>query len=239
MQNNSSGNPRSDNCDLSASNQAAGGANGAGQSATSGRGHISGRSRKKARTPRKGSLSAEEQRKFKTCDGTIRQFQNSILGAGRSLRDMKQERLFRENFATFPAYCEDVGISKTYANDLIAFARIHDFLDEDPSVEIKPTAHSHTRPLRKVPDEDLGPIWKLAVQSGKGVTESSVRAARDAYRAANPKPGPGPTAAKNKRSRRPCKGLLSSLWAWFASVLRSLWSLIVAIIGRAARIFRK
>ena len=97
--------------------------------------------------------------------------------AGRALMEIRDERLYREQYATFEDYCQQRwGMSRSYAHRQIEAAQVISLLP----IGNKPKSESQARelaPLLDRPDAaDVIPaVWREVQESGEPVTAARVR----------------------------------------------------------------
>jgi len=98
----------------------------------------------------------------------------TFADVGNALLAIRDARLYREQHATFEAYCRDRwGMSRIHAHRMIDAARVCDVLP----IGNKPTNEAQARPLARLPAEEQPEAWEAA--SNKAKEESRPVTARD------------------------------------------------------------
>lgn len=98
------------------------------------------------------TLTSIEKDNLVELENTIQRNLATFCEVGFALMQIKENKLYRENFATFEEYCRDKwGITKTHANRLIISARITDNL---APIGVIPLSESVIRPLARIKDPD-------------------------------------------------------------------------------------
>jgi len=125
-------------------------------------------------------LSDLEARSFAECEAIISKGWESVLDVGRALTTIRDQRLYREAYATFELYCrEKLEYSKTHANRLIVAARVVDIVTP---VGVKLVSESQARPLAGLPPAQLQKAARRALKlagSGKLTAKHVEQAARE------------------------------------------------------------
>ncbi len=122
-------------------------------------------------------LSESERKKRDTLEKTIQQ---AFQIAGRSLKVLRDEKLYRETHKTFESYVKErFDFSRAAAYYLINASKVVDNLkcqqivDKNNSTNILPTKESQCRPLTKLPPEQQREVWRAAVKQAKGRVPSA------------------------------------------------------------------
>lgn len=107
-----------------------------------------------------------------------RLIERGVQQVGEALRDIRNERLYRETHGTFEAYCEQRwGISPRHANRQIAAAEVADAMGPI-GPNLSESQARELAPLRDDPDR-LREVWEQANEAtGGNVTAAAIRAAR-------------------------------------------------------------
>jgi hypothetical protein len=101
--------------------------------------------------------------------------EQSDRGRGLALREIRDDRLYREAHATFEAYCQERwGIGRNYANKLIAFAK-----NAEGVGTAVPTNERQLRSLSGLTADDQYQAFRLATTNGSDPSSDEVREARD------------------------------------------------------------
>jgi hypothetical protein len=117
------------------------------------------------------ALTAEERQRFMALD---REVEESFLAAARALREISEQKLYREAYATFEDYIASrFDFTKRLAYYYIDAAKIADnLLDCEPMVHILPTSERQLRPLKNLSPEEQRKIWRRSVEKADGMTPS-------------------------------------------------------------------
>lgn len=128
-------------------------------------------------------LSAEEKSDFQRLDEIVFRAVKSLLGAAVALEDIRDRRLYRADFQTFEAYCQQrFNITHQYANRLIAADRVRRKMETIVSkkqLAMKlPDQEGVLRELGRLPDaSDQVEVYQeaIAVAAGENPTAVVVR----------------------------------------------------------------
>jgi len=129
-------------------------------------------------------LSSTELATLASYETVIEQGLESFVEVGNALAAIRDGRLYRSEFSTFEAYCQDKwSLGKSHVYRLIDAA---DVAADFSPIGDKPQSESQARPLKQVPKEDRATVWREAVDTapkndaGKPlVTAKHVQAAVD------------------------------------------------------------
>lgn len=124
-------------------------------------------------------LSEGEISKLAECEGIIRRGIKTFVEVGDALLTIRDQRLYREQFKTFEAYCrEQWGFSRSHANRLIESACVVENL---APMGAKPQSERQVRPLAKLPPSEQPKAWQAANEKaekeGRKVTAKDVEVA--------------------------------------------------------------
>lgn len=148
------------------------------------------------------TLTVAEADLLAMCEDTISRGLRSFIETGNALADVRDNRLYRADFATFEDYCaERWQISRPRAYELMSAAsvvsEISDKIDVPP-----PTNDAQARELAKLPEADRAEVWtKTHEATGGKPTAAAVRAA------ANPQTTDGPPSVEAETTPIPRAGL--------------------------------
>lgn len=100
------------------------------------------------------------------------------MEVGTALAAIRDERLYRDGFETFEAYCKGRwGMSRPRAYQLIEAAEVDANLSTN--VDTLPATESQARPLTKLPPEEQAEAWEEVVaeseESGEPITAKKVQ----------------------------------------------------------------
>jgi len=125
-----------------------------------------------------GPLTPEQQNEFRKCEAVIEKKWQTFVELGQALARIRDGRLYRDQYASFEAYCRQRwAYGRHYANHLIAAAEVVAHLVT--IVTTAPHHESQVRPLLGLTKDQAVTAWQAAVESAKGgpVTAQLVKAA--------------------------------------------------------------
>lgn len=140
------------------------------------------------------ALTVNEKKLLADCELVIRANVGAFIEVGAALMKIRDERLYRNGFATFEEYCRRKWhISKTHVNRLIDSSKIVDNL---APIGVIPERESHARELTRLSDpENQKRAWEQALRTaedeGRAVTARDVEAAVDTVLDENQAAEPG------------------------------------------------
>ncbi|MFA5445552.1 MAG: hypothetical protein WC262_11340, partial [Bacteroidales bacterium] len=109
-------------------------------------------------------ITLDERSRLYQLEETIRQGLNTFVDVGNALLEIRDKRLYRQDYSTFEDYCrEQWGFSKNYANKLIASTEA--VLNLGTIVPILPKTESQARPLTSLEPEEQIEAWKRVITS--------------------------------------------------------------------------
>ena len=126
-----------------------------------------------SRQPRK--LSPQERATLRHCENSIQKALQTFAEAGDALKTIRNQRLYREKFSSFRAYCRARwGFEASRARQLIAASDVYkDVVDVS---EFKPINEAQLRPLSGLATEPRRLAWKTASEREPQPTETTVKA---------------------------------------------------------------
>lgn len=115
-------------------------------------------------SPAKTKLTKLEKLRLTELESTVKQGLKTFYDLGKALKEIRDQKLYRESDGTFEAYCRNKwNIARRTAYQLIDAAQVMENLAEIEGK--KPTKESQVRPLSKL-DPDLQiKIWEEALES--------------------------------------------------------------------------
>lgn len=137
------------------------------------------------------SLSPVEIDRLAKLEATIKPLADGFATVGAALAEIRDARLYRQDYATFESYCrERWGFARNYANKIITASEV--VANLGTIVPTTPATESQARPLAKLPPERQPVAWQAAQATAaaeeRPVTAKDVsRAVREIVRATNPK----------------------------------------------------
>jgi len=112
-------------------------------------------------------LSDPEEERLCVCETAIQTGWRGFVEAGLALEEIRDKRLYRNNFNSFEDYCAiRWDFKRTKADYLIAAARICRKIRELPDLP-QPQRESQLRPLFALQPEHVTMAWQCAVQLGE------------------------------------------------------------------------
>lgn len=109
-------------------------------------------------------LTESEKQVLSTCEGVIERGLKSFIEVGTALQAIRDNRLYRESFATFEAYCQDKwNLTSRHANRLIEAVEVNE--DLRPMGLELPTNERQARPLSRVEPEIRAELWQTALDT--------------------------------------------------------------------------
>jgi hypothetical protein len=135
-------------------------------------------------------LSSGERRRRDECETIMCKGWDAFLEVGQALLTIRNQRLYREQYATFDDYCRQRWeYSKTHANRLIDAAVVAAILTP---IGVKVNSESQLRSLSALSPKEIPDAWKRAEElaGGAQITAKIVRRAVEDFKTG---PGPDPT----------------------------------------------
>ena len=124
-------------------------------------------------------LNEDERLRWTELNEVVKKGLKGLLAAGQALVEIRDRRLYREEFGTWESYCRDMlGYSKAQANRLISGAEV--LTDLAPiGAKMMPARESHLRELARLPEPELRvEAWQNVLnEPNSDVTASTVRKA--------------------------------------------------------------
>lgn len=133
------------------------------------------------------------------CEAAVERGMKSFVESGNALTAIRDEKLYREKYKTFEAYCEGRwGFEKRYANRLIESSKVvNRIVDKtgpigpklytDLSTTSLPTTESQARELAKAPVEEQAEVWEEVVKTTAVPTAVAIKGVVERRKAAKPK----------------------------------------------------
>lgn len=121
------------------------------------------------------ALTDRESRRLKSLEDTIRRSAGDMYDAMRAIHD---EKLYREEFSTWEAYCKGRwGMSAQYANRLIEHGRVLSLMDDEGKSEtIVSLSETATREVAALPDDEKVEVLTEVVEEAKKKKRKKVTA---------------------------------------------------------------
>jgi hypothetical protein len=126
------------------------------------------------RQDRARPLSKAEKAERDRLEQTVKQ---AFYLAGKSLKTLRDKKLYRETHGTFEEYCRDCfDFTRRAADYLILSAEVVENLKREQFVlktDVLPTKESQCRPLAKLSPKEQRKVWRTAVEQAKGKVPSA------------------------------------------------------------------
>jgi hypothetical protein len=130
--------------------------------------------------PLKPELTPADQKELIRLETVIQNGWTTFLEVGSALLKINADRLYRDKYETFEAYChERLGLSRPYAYSLIGSAEVNEQMSAIADIPLKPLTESQFRELIPVPEAKRVAAWMgaLKLAGDKPVTANFVRQA--------------------------------------------------------------
>jgi hypothetical protein len=116
-------------------------------------------------------LSACEQHALERAEGTIAKGLKAFVAVGLALKEIRDRRLYRTQFATFEEYCaRKWEMSRPRGYELCAAAEVVEDLSAIADIRRLPDNEAQTRPLTRLKHPaDWRRAWQIAVRSACGI----------------------------------------------------------------------
>jgi len=148
------------------------------------------------------------------------------LEVGIALSEIRMDRLYRDGFETFEAYCQArFGFSRVRAHQLIEGAYVHKLLTSVNTV--LPTHEKQIRPLHRLADDDKQEVWRKAVSDAGGKCPTAAVVEKVANSIA-------PTNRKNTSLRSKSEPSSPNQWEAERQIEEIIISLVTPILGDLA-----
>ena len=121
-------------------------------------------------------LNVSERNELERCEVVIKQGLKTFVEVGQALMLIRDKRLYRSEFGTFEAYCNNKWqLTRRYVNNMVAASKVVSNI-EMTTIVSKPQNESQARPLTKLEPELQAEAWQQVVeQHGEKVTQKKVQ----------------------------------------------------------------
>lgn len=110
-------------------------------------------------------ITLDERSRLYQLEETIRQGLNTFVDVGNALLEIRDKRLYRQEYSTFEEYCQTVwSMSRDYAKKLIRSADVIANLENNTIVSFLPKTESQARPLTSLEPEEQVEVWQQIVE---------------------------------------------------------------------------
>ena len=118
-------------------------------------------------------LNIEERNELERCEVVIKQGLKTFVEVGQALMLIREKKLYRAEFGTFEAYCQDKWqLGRRYVNQIVSASEVVGNLG---AYAPKPQTEYHARPLTKLEPELQAEAWQKTVeQHGENITQKKV-----------------------------------------------------------------
>lgn len=126
-------------------------------------------------------LTATEHSRLIELEGIVKQGLETFIDVGFALMEIRDSRLYRSDYSTFEAYCQNRwGMTRQHANRTIKAAETALFLEPIGS---KPENEAQLRPLTNLEPEEQREVWQTAVATAPNgkVTAAHVEQTKREY----------------------------------------------------------
>ena len=122
------------------------------------------------------SLTVPERTNFAALEETIERGIKTFVDVGKALTAIRDDKLYREQFATFDEYCRTRwSYERTYVYRLMNAAETVAQIEANPAIDELPQNERQVRPLKKLHPDDRAEAWQEAVEESDGkVTQEKV-----------------------------------------------------------------
>jgi len=130
-------------------------------------------------------LTPADQKELARLETVIQKGWTTFLDVGNALLKINADRLYRDKYKTFEAYCQKrLGLSRPYAYKLIGSAEVNEQMSPIGDIPLKPLTESQFRELIPVPEEKRVAAWRgaLKLAGNKPITAKIVHQAAAEFR---------------------------------------------------------
>lgn len=129
------------------------------------------------------TLTTIDASRFVQLENIIENGLKTFVDVGSALLEIRDSRLYRQDYGTFEDYCRDRwGIKRQRAYELMDAAEVVSNLSEIS--DILPTRESHAAPLTSLPPQEQIRAWEQVVETAptSGITAAHVQSVVDEYK---------------------------------------------------------
>ena len=111
-------------------------------------------------------ITLDERSRLFQLEETIRQGLNTFVDVGNALLEIRDKRLYRQEYSTFEEYCrEQWNMKQSRAYQFMDSAKVIGNLQSSTIVELLPTNEAQARPLTSLEPEEQVEAWKRVITS--------------------------------------------------------------------------
>ena len=151
-------------------------------------------------------MSADESGVLEYYERIIETGVKTFVEVGHALTVIRDQRLYREHYATFDAYVRKRwDLERTYAHRMIEASEVVDRLLS--AGNMVPVNEAQARPLASLPPEQQAEVWQEAVQTAppSGITAKHVQATVTRAKAMGPRRRTPRPRSRRRRSALLCR----------------------------------
>ncbi len=131
-------------------------------------------------------ITLDERSRLFQLEETIRQGLNTFVDVGNALLEIRDKRLYRQEYSTFEEYCnKQWNMKQSRAYQFMDSAKVVGILQSSTIVELLPTNEAQARPLASLEPAEQIEAWKRAITStpeGKITAAVVLKAAKEVER---------------------------------------------------------
>ena len=147
------------------------------------------------------ALTAQEATDLRKLEGRVRAGLQTFHAVGRALAEISERKLYRQEYATFGAYCrERWGFGRSHAYRLMGAAAVLSNLADVAGGDIEPPRESTIRALTRLPPAAQADAYAAARADGEPATPTKVQSVVDRLLGADD-PGEQQRLAKEEGER--------------------------------------
>lgn len=132
------------------------------------------------------AITLDERSRLYQLEETIKQGLNTFVDVGNALLEIRDKRLYRQEYSTFEEYCnKQWSFTKQRVYQLMDSASVMDTLKKSTVVDFLPTSERQARPLASLEPAEQIEAWKRAITStpeGKITAAVVLKAAKEVER---------------------------------------------------------
>jgi N6-adenosine-specific RNA methylase IME4 len=111
------------------------------------------------------SITLDERSRLYQLEETIRQGLNTFVDVGNALLEIRDKRLYRQEYSTFEEYCnKQWNFTKQRVYQLMDSASVMDTLQKSTTVDFFPTSERQARPLASLETDEQVEVWQQIVE---------------------------------------------------------------------------
>lgn len=134
-----------------------------------------------------GLLTVDEKIELSHLETRIEKGVKASLDMAQALLEVRERKLYRQNYATFESYCYDKWqFSDRYARMLISFAEVVDNLENFGTVVPVSISERQVRPLASLPAEQQPIAWDAAHKLSENPTSETTKKVAQALKTGAP-----------------------------------------------------